>query len=314
MLALLSLLQSRRDWPGQLLADRLEISARTIRRDVDRLRELGYRVTATKGPDGGYRLDAGSELPPLLFDDDQALALALALQTAPRISTEVDEAAVRALATVRQMMPSRLRNRMDALRVSAVRDPAASTAAVGLDILVLLSGAVAAHDIVRFEYEGSEAVRRVEPHHLLAWRGRWYLLGWDLDRDDWRTFRVERTSPRTHTGPHFRPRDIPGGDAASFVTARFRGTDAAGTWPCVGEVVVSAPAREVAPFSRDGVLEDLGDDRCRLTIGSWSWNGLAASLSALDADLEVVGPPALAQAFSTLARRSASAAASVSPR
>jgi predicted DNA-binding transcriptional regulator YafY len=310
MLALLSLLQSRRDWPGQLLADRLEISPRTIRRDVDRLRELGYRVAATKGPDGGYRLESGSELPPLLFDDDQALALALALQTAPTAGAGLEDAALRALATVRQMMPSRLRNRMDALRISAIRDPSSASVPVDVDTLLLLSEATAAHQIVRFEYAGAPAaVRRVEPHHLLAWRGRWYLLAWDLDRDDWRTFRVERISPRTHTGPRFHPREAPGGDAEAYVRSRFRGTGLDGAWPCRGEVIVSAPAGDLAPYLPEAVLEQLADGRCRAIVGSWSWHGLAASLGAFDADLEVIGPSELADAFVRLARRYADAAA-----
>src|SRR4051812_46537791 len=120
MLMLLSLLQTRRDWPGRVLAERLEVTPRTVRRDVDRLRALGYRVRAIKGPDGGYRLDAGSELPPLLFDDDQAVALAVALQTAAGSGAGVEEAAARALATVRQVLPARLRHRIDLLRVTTV--------------------------------------------------------------------------------------------------------------------------------------------------------------------------------------------------
>jgi predicted DNA-binding transcriptional regulator YafY len=318
MLALLSLLQSRRDWPGQLLAERLEISPRTIRRDVDRLRELGYRVAATKGPDGGYRLEAGSELPPLLFDDEQALALALALQTAPTAGTGLEDAALRALATVRQMMPSRLRHRMDALRISAIRDPSAADVPVDVDTLLLLSEATAAHQTVRFEYgdtldaPDTAMLRRAEPHHLLAWRGRWYLLAWDLDRDDWRTFRVERITPRTHTGPRFRPREIPGGDAEKYVASRFRGMDVAGEWPCSGEVIVSAPARDLAPYLPDAVIEQLVDGRCRVTLGSWSWHGLAASLGAFDADLEVVGPSELTDAFARLSRRYAAGASTPS--
>lgn len=311
MLALLSLLQSRRDWPGPLLADRLEISSRTVRRDVDRLRELGYRVTAIKGPDGGYRLEAGSELPPLLFDDEQALALALALRTAPTAGTGLEDAALRALTTVRQMMPSRLRHRMDAVAISAVRDPLTHTAApVDTETLLQLSTAARNLEVVRFGYAGGGGVRRVEPHHVLAWRGRWYLLGWDLDRDDWRTFRIDRVTPRSHTGPRFRPRELPGGDAEAFVAARFRGTDAAGAWPCRGEAVVAAAASTVAPYLGDASVEPLGDERCRVSLGSWSWHGMAATLGALDADLTEVGPAELREALGRTARRFAAASSS----
>src|SRR6476659_11209323 len=124
LLRLLSLLQARRDWPGDVLAERLEVSPRTVRRDVDRLRDLGYPVRAIKGPDGGYRLDAGTELPPLLFDDEQAVALAIALQIATTTGAGIEEAAARALNTVRQVMPARLRHRIDTLQFTAVERPA----------------------------------------------------------------------------------------------------------------------------------------------------------------------------------------------
>lgn len=153
LLTLLSLLQARRDWPGQSLAERLEVSPRTVRRDVDRLRGLGYPVAATKGPDGGYRLDAGTELPPLLFDDDQAVALAVALQTVGTTGAGVEEAAVRALNTVRQVMPARLRHRVDALRVTAVeRAGAGPDTAADARLLATLGAAVQTREVLRFDY------------------------------------------------------------------------------------------------------------------------------------------------------------------
>lgn len=321
LLSLLSLLQARRDWPGQLLAERLEVSPRTVRRDVDRLRELGYPVVAAKGPDGGYRLDAGTELPPLLFDDDQAVALAVALQTATTTGAGIEEAAARALSTVRQVLPARLRHRVDAFRVTAVEragnrpDPRADP-----QVLVALSDAVRAREVLRFDHTsavppatdgaGPAAVapRRVEPHHLVTRGGRWYLVGWDLDRDDWRVFRVDRIAPRTPTGPRFTPREVPGGEVAAFVTGRFRGSDGSGDWPCRGEVILPLPAHVVSGHAPDGVVEELGPDRCRLVLGAWSWPGLAATLGRFDADIEVVGPPELKSAFAHLARRYAAAA------
>lgn len=368
LLSLLSLLQARRDWPGALLAERLEVSPRTVRRDVDRLRELGYPIEAAKGPDGGYRLGAGADLPPLLFDDEQAVALAVALQLASTAGSGIEEAAARALGTVRQVMPARLRHRIDTLQVTGIAGP---NPPVDADVLMAVSAAIRAREVLRFDYESasgagsvartvasaastvasatsgavsaaskvasttSEAVsaasgagashaerppRRVQPHHLVARDGRWYLLAWDLDRDDWRTFRADRMSPRVPTGPRFTPRDVPGGNVAAFVTSRFQGSDGTGSggtggWPCTGEVILAIPAPDVARYTREGVVEELGPDSCRLVLGSWSWAALAAALGRFDADIEVVGPPELRSAFARLANRYAAAgAAPAAPR
>lgn len=309
LLTLLSLLQTRRDWPGQLLADRLEISHRTVRRDVDRLREMGYRIRAAKGPDGGYRLEAGSELPPLLFDDDQVVALAVALQAATATGVGIEEDAVRALATVRQVMPSRLRHRLDALQFTTMP---VSPIATAPELLITLSVAVRARDVLRFEYRSSEpsldpVVRRVEPHHLVSSRGRWYLVGWDLDREDWRMFRADRIDPRTPTGPRFMPRELPGGSVTDFVPAHFKGSDRADRWTCNGSAVLDAPVAEVRPYVGDGSVEELGPDRCRLQLGSWSWTSLAASFGRFDADIHDVRPAELRAAMAGLATRYAAA-------
>ncbi|MCP2167269.1 putative DNA-binding transcriptional regulator YafY, contains an HTH and WYL domains [Goodfellowiella coeruleoviolacea] len=319
LLSLLSLLQVQRDWPGALLAERLDISPRTVRRDVDRLRELGYPIVATKGPDGGYRLEAGTQLPPLLFDDEQAVALAVALQIATTSGAGIEEAAARALHTVRQVMPARLRHRIDTLRITAVQRPAIGPSRqVDSGVLLALSAAVHAREVLRFDYVPAVAPaagtaegppRRVQPHHLVTWGGRWYLVAWDLDREDWRTFRADRITPRTPTGPRFTPRELPGGDVAAFVAARFQGVDGSGGWPCRGEVILDLPAATVSAYTRDGVVEELGPDRCRLVLGAWSWPGLAATIGRFDADIEVVGPAELRAAFARLARRYAAAAA-----
>ncbi|MCL6289793.1 YafY family protein [Streptomyces sp. 43Y-GA-1] len=318
LLALLSLLQARRDWPGSLLAERLQVSPRTVRRDVDRLRELGYPIAAFKGPDGGYRLDAGAQLPPLLFDDDQAVALAVALRTAAATGAGIGEAAARALTTVRQVMPARLRHRVDALQVTTVERTGGRTQPqADPRVLLTLSAAVHAREVLRFDHspayvpaeaDAAPAVRRVEPHRLVTWGGRWYLVAWDLERADWRTFRADRITPRTPTGPRFTPREVPGGDVAAFVAARFQGSDTPGEWPCRGEAILAAPASEVAGHLRHGVVEEHGPDRCRVILGAWSWPGLAAELGRFDVDIEVVGPDALRDAFAHLARRYADAA------
>lgn len=300
LLSLLSLLQARRDWPGHLLAERLNVTPRTVRRDIDRLRELGYPVVAVKGPDGGYRLEAGTGVPPLLFDDDQAVAVTVALQLAAGSGADIADAATRALATMRQVMPSRLRHRIDAVQVTVVdRSPKKVDSAV----LLALSAAVRAREVLRFDHE-DESPRRVEPHHLINRAGRWYLVGWDLGRDAWRVYRADRMTPKTPTGPRFSPREVPGGDVAAFVNATFKGaTGGRDVWPCQGEAVIDLPAAEVAPFAGDGIVEPIGDDRCRLVAGSWSWVALAASLGRFDAAVHVVGPAELRDAALVLARR-----------
>ncbi|GAA4715550.1 HTH domain-containing protein [Promicromonospora umidemergens] len=323
LLALLSLLQARRDWPGALLADRLGVSPRTVRRDVDRLRELGYPVGAAKGPDGGYRLGAGAELPPLLFDDEQAVAVAVALRTGTIPGAE--EGALRALATIRQVMPARLRTRLDALEVTTVRrrtgGAGAAEPAVGPDVLLALGSACQAREVVRFDYAGGTMAaigegdgafrppRRVEPHHLVTSDGRWYLVAFDLDRDDWRLFRVDRLTLRTGTGPRFVPREVPGGDVAGFVGSRISEQPS----PVRGEVVLHARAADVARWvGGQGLCEPLPDvdgaPRCRVVLGSWSWGGLAGRFGAFDVSFEVVGPPELVEATRELAVRYAAAA------
>ncbi|MYS85777.1 helix-turn-helix transcriptional regulator [Embleya scabrispora] len=314
LLALLSMLQARRDWPGGLLAERLGVSERTVRRDVDRLRELGYPVRAIKGPDGGYRLEAGSQVPPLLFDEEQAVALAVALRIAVGTGAGIEEAAARALATVRQVLPLRLRQRVDALEISAAGhgvDPQVDTG-----VLLTLSAAVRAGEELRFDYRSPGRTedaeprppRRVQPHHLVVRAGRWYVVGWDPDRGDWRTFRVDRMTPRVPTGPRFVPREVPGGDVTAFLSARFKGSESADAWPCRGEVILGLPVAEVAPFAGDGGVEELGADRTRLTTGSWSWDALAAALVRFDTEIEVFAPPELRAAFAELSRRAGRAA------
>ncbi|MFC8064106.1 helix-turn-helix transcriptional regulator [Streptomyces sp. NPDC057293] len=318
LLSLLSLLQARRDWPGALLAERLDVSPRTLRRDVDRLRELGYPVRAVKGPDGGYRLDAGTRLPPLLFDDEQAVALAVALRTAAVTGAGIEDGAARALATLRQVMPARLRHRIDAFHVTAVeRFTTGPDPRVGTGVLLALSDAVRAREVLRFDHApvypagtGDAPVppRRVEPHHLVTRGGRWYLVAWDLDREDWRVFRADRITPRTPTGPRFTPRRLPGDDVAAFLTGRFRGSENSPEWPCRGEAVLRLPASAVVPHVADGTVEELGPDRCRVSLGSWSWPALAAMFGSFDVDVEAVGPLALRAAFARLADRCARAA------
>ena len=275
---------------------------------------MGYSIQATMGPDGGYRLDAGSELPPLLFDDDQAVALAVALQAAPAMGAGVEEAAARALGTIRQVMPSRLRRRLDALDVTTIGRPGdAAPVTISIDVLVTLADAIRDRETLRFDYVARDTTdtdaaeqphppRRVEPHHLVASHGRWYLVGWDLDRDGWRLYSVDRIRTRTPRGPRFTVRTVPGGDVGEFVSARFRGADV-NAWPCRGTVVLHLPARDVLPFAGDGTVTPVDDHTCSLEAGSWSWGALAASFGRFEAAMEVIGPSELASAFTTLAER-----------
>jgi predicted DNA-binding transcriptional regulator YafY len=307
LLALLSLLQSRRDWSGEVLSDRLEVSTRTVRRDVDRLRQLGYRIATVKGPDGGYRLDAGSDLPPLLFDDDQAVALAVSLQLGVTSGAGIGEAALRALVTVRQVLPSRLRHRVDALPITSIPQQQTDQQELDGGVLRALSASIHAREVLRFDYGTTSdelaAPRRVEPHHLVTRHGRWYVVAWDLDRQDWRTFRADRMTPRVPTGPRFAAREVPGGDVAAFVIGRFRGAEDSTAWPCQGEAVIDLPLAEVQPYLGDGLAEPLDEHRTRVVLGSWSWPGLVASLLRFDADLEILGPAQLSDAMARVARR-----------
>jgi len=304
-----------------VLADRLGVSARTVRRDVDRLRDLGYPVRATKGPDGGYRLTSGDRMPPLLLDDEQVLAVSLALQTAGTGVDGVDDAALRALATLRQLMPARLRAASDALAVTVVRRDEAPVT-VPANVLLTVGAAVRAREVLRFDYAGGSTpvlgqgdaayrpARRVEPHHLVTWGGRWYLVAYDLERDDWRTFRVDRMTPRTPSGPRVPERPVPGGDVAAFVAGRL---GARPDRPCRGEAVLDVPAADVARWAgRDAVVEAVGTDRARLVTAAWSWDGLAAGLAMFGAPFRVVGPRELADACDRLASRFEAATAPAS--
>ncbi len=247
-LRLLSLLQSHRYWPGAELADRLGVSVRTLRRDVDRLRELGYPVEAQRGVDGGYQLAAGAALPPLVIDDEEAVALAVGLQAAAEGAVEgIAEHSVRVLAKVVQVMPVRLRRRVEALRAMTVPDGGwGGTGGSAVDPSVLVALALACRDSERtgFAYtaaDGRRSDRQVEPHWLVRLEGRWYLVAYDLVRHDWRSFRVDRLADPRGTGDRFRPRELPADDAAAFVRSGLHHLQR----PYRVEVLVDAPAEAV---------------------------------------------------------------------
>ena len=222
LLSLLSLLQGRREWPGALLARRLEVSQRTVRRDVERLRALGYPIESTSGPAGGYSLTAGAAMPPLLLDDEEALAVAIALRTAARSAVAgIEETALRALVKLEQVLPSHLRRRVQAFGATEVVGGAGGGPLVDAAALTVLGTACRDCEMLRFGYrgrDGERSRRMVEPHALIAHGRRWYLLAFDPSRSGWRTFRVDRVERPSPAGARFEPRAIPGGDAASYLS------------------------------------------------------------------------------------------------
>ncbi|MFD6883556.1 helix-turn-helix transcriptional regulator [Rhodococcus sp. NPDC060084] len=309
LLRLLSLLQMRREWSGSELADRLRITTRTVRRDVEKLRELGYPVEATVGVGGGYRLGAGAEMPPLLLDDDEVVAVALALRAgATHAVTGIGDAEARALVKLRQVMPSRIRIRLEALQVDVVdRGPAES--AVDAALLSTIASVCHAHERLRFDYRthnGASSRREVEPHRVVRAGLRWYLVAWDLQRDEWRSFRVDRMEPKIPTGPRFTPRDLPAGGAAEFVS---RGI-VSGTWVVTARILFHAPFEAVAPKvdERWGTIEPVDDDHCAVVLGGSSLESIAPWLAAFDVDFTVLDPPELREACGRAARHHAAIA------
>jgi predicted DNA-binding transcriptional regulator YafY len=300
-LRLLSLLQARRYWPGTELAGRLGVSARTLRRDIDRLRELGYPVEAQRGVEGGYQLAAGAALPPLVVDDEEAVALAVGLQAAAQGSAEgIAEASVRALAKVVQVMPGRLRRRVEALTAMTVPGSWSNWgggARPALDPGALTTIALACRDAmrIRFEYvaaSGAQTARHVEPHRLVSLGRRWYLVGYDLDRQDWRSFRLDRLTEPYGTGARFRPRELPAEDAAAFVRDRI-----GNLWSVYDvEVVAQAPAEQVqARIGRWVTVEPEGPDRCRIRMSTDALEWPMMGLGVMGAEFSVVSPPALVE-------------------
>jgi predicted DNA-binding transcriptional regulator YafY len=311
LLRLLSLLETRRDWTGADLADRLGVTARTVRTDIGKLRELGYPVEAAPGVQGGYRLGAGAQLPPLLLDDEEAVAVAVGLRTAAGVAG-IAETSVRALAKLEQVLPSRLRHRVRALQTATVAVPGAGPA-VDPDVLTAIAAAIRASERLRFDYTSHERTpsrRDVEPHRLVSWGRRWYLVAWDTARDDWRTFRVDRMTPKVPTGPRFAPREAPEGDVAQFVQ-RSVGT---ATWRFHARVRLHAPVEYVRarlPIAVDVTPE--GPDRCVAEVGSDNASMLGLYLGMLEVDFEVLDAPDLAAALAKTGERFLRAANAGSP-
>ncbi|WP_313904623.1 YafY family protein [Streptomyces sp. 15-116A] len=302
LLRLLSLLQAHREWSGADLADRLGVSARTLRRDVDRLRELGYPVNASPGTGGGYQLGAGAQLPPLLLDDDEAVAVAVGLRTAARGSVEgIGETSVRALAKLEQVLPDRLRRRVSALNaftVPMLRGP--GTDAVDPAVLTELAHLCRDAERLRFEYrnhDGAASRRTVEPHRLVCSERRWYLVAWDLDREDWRTFRVDRITPKPPHGPRFVPRDPPAEDLAAYVSQGVS-TRVYATHAVIRLLVpVEEAAEHISPTA--GTLEADGPHACVLRTGAAGLDVMVLHVMMLGFEFEVLEPAELIDAVRT---------------
>ena len=304
LLRLLSLLQARRDWTSAELAARLGVTTRTIRNDVDRLRGLGYPVEARPGVAGGYRLGTGGALPPLLLDDEEAVAVAIGLRSAANGSiTGIGETSVRALAKLQQVLPARLRRQVGALHAHALPMPARGPT-VDPDVLTAIACACRDHDRLRFDYRAHSGVasrRSVEPYRLVNDRQRWYLMAWDIDRDAWRTFRADRIELRPPPGPRFAPRALPSDQEIAAQVARGVGE---ATWRYRARVIVHAPAahvRDRLPIPVE--VEPLAGDQCVFEPGSDHPEMLALYLGLLDADFTVLGSPELVAALGQLAGR-----------
>jgi predicted DNA-binding transcriptional regulator YafY len=309
LLALLSLLQVRREWTGQELADRLDVGPRTIRRDVDKLRSLGYPIEAAPGVAGGYRLGNGGELPPLLLDDAEAVAVAVGLRTAATGGIAgIEETSVRALTKLEQVLPSRLRR-----RVSALSDATSTFGVEGpqIDPEVLATLAGACRDQVRLRYayvarDDRASQRIVEPAAVVYSGHRWYLVAFDLDRDDWRTFRLDRIRGRVRLGERGRRRVVPGGDPAAYVRERLRGAREGDVLQIArGRIRVGAPAARIRSRvpARYATVEPDGEAECIVTSrGGWS-TGFLVWMATLDEPMDVLEPPEMVAAARAVVAR-----------
>lgn len=304
LLKLLSLFQARRYWSGADLCERLAVTDRTLRRDVDRLRSLGYPVHSTSGTAGGYQLGSGAALPPLLLDDDEAVAVAVGLRTAASGPVDgIEESSVRALAKLEQVLPSRLRRRVSALNAFIV--PLSSSGpTVDVGLLSILAAACRDQEIAGFDYRdrsGTFTTRRVEPHRLVPTGFRWYLVAWDLHRADWRTFRIDRMGHTISRSGRFVARQPPEGGYAAYVARSV----AVGPYTHQARVLLHAPLARMAEMIPPtiGVLEPAAEDSCLLSVGAHSLGSLAIHLAMLDVEFRILEPEEWKKQVADLAAR-----------
>lgn len=308
LLRLLTLLQSRRSWSGSDLAAELEVTERTLRRDVDRLRSLGYPVQSTSGTAGGYVLGAGASLPPLLLDDDEAIAVSIGLRAATSSGVAgIEGAAVRAQTKLERMLPERLRKRVQALHASITplsHHALSSQSAAEIDgqLLSAIASAIRERERLVFEYGDKTRTRReVEPCGLVHTGRRWYLVAWDLGREDFRTFRVDRVVPPVVSGVRFTPRPPPDGDLRAYVSRSI----SVAPYPQRARVILAAPFEQIAErvYPSMGLLAPVDATSCVLETGAGSLHSLAAWIAGLGVDFTIVDPPELLARVRELADR-----------
>jgi predicted DNA-binding transcriptional regulator YafY len=303
LLRLLGLLQTPGDWTGTDLAQRLEVDVRTVRRDIQKLRDLGYPVHTIPGA-AGYRLGAGTKLPPLLLDDEEAVAIAIGLRTAAGGSiTGIEETSLRALAKLEQVLPSRVRHRVHMLHSVTVTVPVTSPT-VDPDVLTAVAAACRRRERLRFDYrnhDGTDSIRDTEPHRLIHTGRRWYLVGWDTDRRDWRTYRADRIHPRIPTGPRFTPRPAPDIDLAGYLghgisTAPYRHR---------ARITLYTPAQTAAERIPPtvGVIEAIDPHTCLLHTGSNTLDEIAIYVALFGFRFQIHEPPELIAHIRDLATR-----------
>ncbi|MCG5220623.1 WYL domain-containing protein [Streptosporangium soli] len=308
LLQLLSLLQTPKEWPGTELANRLGVTTRTIRRDIDRLRELGYPVHASQGNVGGYRLTAGTAMPPLLLDDEEAVAIGLGLRTAATAAvTGMEEPSLRALAKLEQVLPQRLRRRVASLSRATVILPPTPGPTTDAEALTALAAACLLHERVRFAYttaNGQTSRRLVEPHRLVASGRLWYLVAFDAERSAWRSFRLDRLTDVQRTGVHLPARELPGGlDALTWVKRAIVAGSIQAT------VLLHAPIQRAAEQvpAWQGELEPVDEHTCRLRTHADTPHYLAYRLTLLPMDYTLLDPPLLAEHLAAIAERAGNA-------
>ncbi|MGL5830465.1 MAG: helix-turn-helix transcriptional regulator [Angustibacter sp.] len=308
-LELLNLLQSQREWTGKDLAERLEVSTRTVRRDVERLRELGYPLEADKGPGGVYRLSPGKDLPPLVCDDEQAIAIALALQMPQSSLPDLLDPIKRAFQTVSHLLPPDVGRRLKTFNIQSIDNawelapPAVSSVA-----LATLSAAAQERQLIRFSYRSVDSVADdfvlAEPNRLVVWSGRWYLIAYAQHANSWHSYRLDRIKNITLPGWRFRAREFPFTDVGSFIKLHPDRGDTHDSWPCQGTVTMNCPVDIVAQWAPGTAnIESLDERTTRITMGAWSWAGLLGLIATFDCDFTIDGPAELAQAAAEVASR-----------
>lgn len=303
-LRLLSLLTAGATLSATEIGDRLDASRRTVRRDVETLRDLGYDVETVHGAGGGYRMRSSAPVPPLVLAEDEVVAVVVALQTASSVLLGLEGSARRALAAVQQVVPRSLRASSEAFPLTVLPNQWEFPAPpLPVGVVREVGSAVRLRQLLRLSLEDGPAVR-AEPHHLVVWAARWYLVFFAPDQERWRVARLERVRAAAPTGRTFPARQVPGGSVADLVQRTADRGDLSAPWPCQGAAVLGVPADLAARFAPGGaVVEAVSGTTSRLRMGAWSWTGLAGLFLTFGADLGQVEPEELREALRSVRRR-----------